>query len=374
MNEVKINKGKILIYRVFDIGEEINLAHLETILKEKASTNPERFKLTRDPKQAIIISDAPLSLGLKQETVLVNGSPYTFDIIAKVWAYGTLSLTLQYTIPEGTSWQTLVELSNHFETCLSIDLIAKELARDFTQTAKSSMKKTNEWDTFEDYVIYFLEKIDGMDNPILLKDKVDIAALILAEPKEALSDSIKKSVFEMSYQYSNSDMAVIDWNSALVIEPSGSMDVPDVIEFALNQLLEMRFYDDLLDSKLAKLYNSIENKKSSILSDQYSELAKEAGQTYLEMSEIIETIENSFKVVGDFYLATIFRAASTRFRFKDWLNNINSKLSNLAEVSKLLQGEVHARRAQYSEIIIIVLIAFELLPALFKLFTSSTAQ
>ena len=175
----------------------------------------------------------------------------------------------------------------------------------------------------------------------------------------------------MTFQYSKNDMAVVDWNSALVIEPSGSMDLPDVIEFALTQLLEMRFYDDLLDQKLATLYSSIENKSSGLFNDPYSNLAKEAGQTYIELSEIIETIENSFKVVGDFYLATIFRAASSRFRFNDWLNNINSKLGNLAEVSKVLQGEIHARRAQASEIIIIVLIAFELLPVVFKLFSKT---
>jgi ribosomal protein L18E len=366
MSNLSIEKGKILIYRVFDIGEEINLSKLENLIQEKS----ERFKLNRDSKKAIIISDAPLGVSLGEEKIEIASQSYSFDVSAKVWTYGTLSITLQFSIPSSFSWSQLVELSQIFENASSIDQFAKNKAREFTQTATPAMKKTNEWDTYEDYVIYFVEKINGIENLKELKDSADIPALILAEPKEDLSDNIKKNVHEMTFQYSKNDMAVVDWNSALVIEPSGSMDLPDVIEFALTQLLEMRFYDDLLDQKLATLYSSIENKSSGILNDPYSKLAKEAGQTYIELSEIIETIENSFKVVGDFYLATIFRAASSRFRFNDWLNNINSKLGNLAEVSKVLQGEIHARRAQASEIIIIVLIAFELLPALFKLFST----
>lgn len=363
---LSISKGKILIYRVFDIGEEINLAIVENLLKEQSIS--ERFKLTRNPKQAIIINDVPLSIHLGEMGILFQDKNYNFSIIGKLWSYGTISMCFQFDIPTGTTWNDLIKLASIFESTEHLDLVAKTKARDFTMQISSAMKKTNEWSTFEDYVIYFFEKIDGLgDDALALLNLVDIPSLILAENVENLSDSMKKNVLEYTYQYAKTDLSIIDWNSALVIEPNGSMDVPDIIEFALNQLLEMRYYDDLLDDKLAALYNSIESKKKSLLSDQFSNLAEEAAQRYLELSEIIETIENSFKVVGDFYLATIFRAASNRFRFKDWLSNINSKLSNFAEVSKLLQGEVHARRTQLSEIIVILLIAFEVIPAIYKM-------
>lgn len=363
---LSINKGKILIYRVFDIGEEINLASVENLLKEQSIS--ERYKLTRNPKQAIIINDAPLSLHLGEVEIQFQDRKFTFTIIGKLWSYGTISMCFQFEIPTGTNWNELIKLSSLLEQSDQLDLVAKTRAREFTGQISSCMKKTNEWGTFEDYVIYFLENIDGLgDNAYTLLEKADVPSLILAENVENLSDNMKKNVLEYTYQYAKTDLSVIDWNSALVIEPSGSMDIPDIIEFALNQLLEMRYYDDLLDDKLGKLYNSIENKKRSLLSDQYSNLAEEAAQRYLELSEIIETIENSFKVVGDFYLATIFRAASNRFRFKDWLSNINSKLSNFAEVSKVLQGEVHARRTQLSEIIVILLIGFEVIPAIYKM-------
>jgi hypothetical protein len=43
---------------------------------------------------------------------------------------------------------------------------------------------------------------------------------------------------------------VIDWNAAVVIEPDGSRDIPDILELASAQLLEFRYYDDLVDREM----------------------------------------------------------------------------------------------------------------------------
>ena len=162
-------------------------------------------------------------------------------------------------------------------------------------------------------------------------------------------------------------MAVINWNSALIIEPSGSHDIPDVIEFALCQLLEMRYYDDVLDEKLNSLYNALEKKRLGLFESYAEKLSQDAAQKYLEISDTIESVENSLKVVGDFYLAKIFRATSSRFRFRDWQESVDKKLSNLAEISKLLASEINERRNRTLEIIVIALISIEVLPYLIQL-------
>jgi hypothetical protein len=227
----------------------------------------------------------------------------------------------------------------------------------------------NQWDTFEDYITFFIEEFSDPElRPSELPLKVEIPNLLLAEKKGNLSLKLKNKILENTFQYFDDDLVVVDWNSALVVEPSGSMDVPLVIEFALNQLLEMRYYDDLLDEKLSRLYSSVTGKKRGVFSNQYSELAEEAGQIYLEISEIIENVENSFKTVGDFYLATIFRETSKRFRYEDWTKSINEKLNNLAEISKLLHSEVNESRNHSLEIIIIILIAIEVIPFVYGLF------
>lgn len=364
--EIKVKKGKILVYRVFDIGSEIDLDKVEGLFEDKKLK--ERFKLDRKHNMSLIISSSPVSVQLGAFNIKLEDKMVSAELIAKVWHFGTVSMCFQIPIQENTSWPDLVRTAGWLEKDEELEKFAREKAKQFQNDIKTAIPVLTEWTINEDYVTYFIQELDGLNTPLSsLPEKIDIPALILAESREILSDSMKKSILENQFQYSTDDLVVVDWNSALVIEPSGSMDVPLVIEFALNQLLEMRYYDDLLDQRLNTLYNEVVGRKKGLFSNKYSQLAEEASQIYLEISEIVENVENSFKTVGDFYLATIFRASSKRFRFDDWQRSINDKLGNLAEVSKLLHSEVNESRNQTMEMIIVILIAIEVVPFVYNL-------
>lgn len=364
--QIRIKKGSILVYRVFDIGSEIDLDKVELLLQDKRLK--ERFKLDRKHNMSLIISNSPVSVQLGAVEIKIEETFVKAELIAKVWHFGTVSLCFQIPIPEDTTWPDLVKTANWLENDQGIEEVANIHAKNFQADIREAIPTLNEWKINEDYVTYFIQELSGYEGRLEdLREHVDIPALILAEPKDLLSDFIKQNILEHSYQYFKDDLVVVDWNSALVVEPNGSMDVPLVIEFALNQLLELRYYDDILDQRLNTLYNEVVGRKKGLLSNKYSRLAEDASQMYLEISEIVENVENSFKTVGDFYLASIFRATSKRFRFDDWKKSINEKLGNLAEVSKLLHSEVNESRNQVMEIIIILLIAFEATPLIFSL-------
>ncbi len=364
--EVKVKRGKILVYRVFDIGSEVDLDKVEALFEDKKLK--ERFKLDRKHNMSLIISSSPVSVQLGNFDIKLVDESVSAELIAKVWHFGTVSLCFQIPIKEGTSWPELIKIASWIENDAEIEIFAREKAKEFQTDIRTAISVPSDWATHEDYVTYFIQEFEGPVGELTtLPEKIDIPALILAEPRELLSDSMKKSILENQFQYSKDDLVVADWNSALVVDPSGSMDVPLVIEFALNQLLEMRYYDDLLDQRLNTLYNEVVGRKKGLFSNKYSRLAEEASQIYLEISEIVENVENSFKTVGDFYLATIFRASSKRFRFDDWQRSINDKLGNLAEVSRLLHSEVNESRNQTMEMIIVVLIAIEVIPFVYNL-------
>ena len=129
--------------------------------------------------------------------------------------------------------------------------------------------------------------------------KADIAALILAESKDELSSQTKNHILEHALQYSKSDLAVVDWNSALLVDSEMPQDVADTIEFCLTHLLVMRHYDSLLDDKLSSLYDSLEARHNSLfrkmLSNFYSRMEEDSAQKYIEFSEFITRVENSLK-------------------------------------------------------------------------------
>jgi hypothetical protein len=187
---------------------------------------------------------------------------------------------------------------------------------------------------------------------------------MLGEATHPLAEKTRTAMKAHSFQYWAHDLTVLDWNSALVVEPSGVMDVPDVVEFALTHLIELRYYDDLLDDKLGDLYDAISRSERTIFRTNYARLSREASALFMDITEFIERVENSLKVIGDFYLATIFRATVGRLRLHEWEENVTRKLQLLARVSELLSAQATAHHGHLLEWIVILLIAFEIVWAL----------
>jgi len=362
MSQNTIKKGRILVYRVYDIGEEIDLEKAEKILQQE-TTERAKFRLKKINQTDVIVSNDPLRVSLGNYSYTDGSLLFNYEVSAKIWEFGTLSLTFDYTIPEGTTIDQLRMLSDQIQNYEILDIFARGKARELANQIKGSMAKINDWEVNEDYMLYFIENFatDYADASLILQEE-DVAALILNEDKNLLAAQIKERIYSTKLQYYKNDLAVIDWNSAFIIEPTGSMDIPDVIEFALNQLLEMRYYDDLLDKKLKDIYSAVELKEMNIFSSRYTDLALEAGQKYIEIAEIVESVENSLKVIGDLYHSTVFRTASNKFRFSDWQGSIDNKLDNMAELCKLLLDNITSKRSHILELIIIALISIELIP------------
>jgi hypothetical protein len=364
---VQIKRGSILVYRVFDVAEEVNLSKVEELVKTEVS---QRLKFTRSTRQAVIMRNAPVALNLGGLTDFAN--PYSSgktEAFAKIWDYGVITIQFQIPINPGTRWEELIQLAAKLEQDTLLDEAARFRAQEVVNLIKPALRDSHNWHEFEDYAVFLLEEIEGIKKSAELLEQVDIARLLVAETSVMLADRAKKSIMEGTYQYSDQDLTVIDWNSALVVEPSGSKDVPEVIEFALTHLMEMRYYDSLLDQKLTVIYDSIEESRSRFFSNRFTSLSRESSARYIEFSEFIERVDNSFKVVGDFYLARIFRAAGEKMRIPEWEENITRKINLFSNLSELLQGEVNVNRSLWLEITIVVLILFEIITTFTKITT-----
>ncbi len=367
MANVTIGRGRIIVYRIFDVADEIDLVKAE----ELAKTTPHgasRLTITRSTGHALIVRNAPITLTVSADSVRLGSESVTAELFARVWDYGVVSMQFHLPIPAGTSWEELVHLAAMAEDDNDFDELALRRTGDLVHTLSEATKDAHDPLGVEDYVVYLLERIDGVQNPAEFLSSVDVAALILGEPAEKISSRIRSAILENAYSYSERDLAVVDWNSAVLIEPDGSRDVADILEFAATHLMEFRYFDDLLDERLEKLYDSLEHRHSiwSFFRNDYDRLVHEASSLYLEFSDYVERVNNSLKFVGDFYLATIFRSAVRRFNLPEWEESLNRKLTALARISEVVQGEINARRSTLLEIIVVVLILVELLSTILR--------
>ena len=95
-------------------------------------------------------------------------------------------------------------------------------------------------------------------------------------------------------------------------------------------------------------------------------MAKDAALFYIEISDIKEKIINSLKVTGDVHYAKIYRIALERLRLKDWNQSVEEKLDNLKEIALIFQNEVDHRRSLILEVTVVLLIAVEVLPFVYR--------
>ena len=81
---------------------------------------------------------------------------------------------------------------------------------------------------------------------------------------------------------------------------------------------------------------------------------------------MIERLENAVKIIGDFYLARLYRSALRRFRLPAWQQTVLRKQKLLAEVNGLLNDAADVRRSELLELTIILLILWEILYAFLR--------
>ena len=81
---------------------------------------------------------------------------------------------------------------------------------------------------------------------------------------------------------------------------------------------------------------------------------------------VVERAENALKLIGDLYLARVHAAASERFYLREWEASINRKLDIVEDFYQLLTDRVRNTQSHTLELIIILLILFEIMMAIFR--------
>lgn len=360
-------KAQILCYRVFDVAEEIDLERARQLVSEESR----RLKLGREGSQYLELPNPPLTVDLGKRLLGLKAGATTVEAQARVYDHGAMSVQLRVPVPPGTALEALIPLADELYDTPAVERLCKEIAEALRQAMGPAIQDPHLWDQNEDYTVLFAERLAGNPSAEELLARPELSNLLLGEAHGArLSLREREEVTQHHFSYTDQDLAVIDWNSAFVLEPSGSMDIPDILEITNAQLLELRYYDDLLDAQLRGIYDEIGAKKAKrygvFQRSPYKALARRVLATVLEMSEFIERVENSLKIVGDFYLAKVYEGALRRLRIRAWQDSVTRKQSILGNVYQLLKGEVDTERSLTLEVTIVVLIIGELLLAVFS--------
>ncbi len=366
----RVANGEVWIYRMFDVADAIDLAKAEGLAAAPAG----RLAMeSAGSATALEFPRAPVHVSLGQRPVPLPSGQRSAETSAHVFDYGVVSVRYRVAIPPGTSLSDLVPLAGELlgGPTAALDAAARAHAEEVAAALGGALEKPHTWEGLESYHVFFVRAFEG--GPVTaarLVAEAPVGALLLGETGAVrLSDAERQDVLSHQFSYLETDLAVIHWNSALVVEPSGVEDVPDLLEFATAHLLELRFYDALLDRELHRLYDDLEGGGgviANVVLRKYRRLQRRTAALLLELSEMIERLENAVKIVGDFYLARVYQAAVKRFRLASWQETVLRKQKLVAEVNDLTGDAADTNRSELMEMVVILLIAYEVAAAIMK--------
>ncbi|MBI5546600.1 MAG: hypothetical protein HY901_22180 [Deltaproteobacteria bacterium] len=360
-----VEQGFLFAYRMYDVADEIDLEKAVALSKQAAT----RLKLSREGSQYLEMPNPPVAFLLGHRPLALKAGALSAEVVARLFDHGAVSIQLQLPIAPGTSLGDLAALTDEIYSSAGVDLLARQEAEALSKSIAGAFTKPHFWEGSEDYHVIFIDRFQTQPLGEEILAQGNLARLILGETGKALSEHEQWDVTKHAFSYFADDLAVVDWNAAFVYEPSGSRDIPDLLEIATAQLLELRYYDDVLDRELGRLYDTMEKKRhffASVFRSKYGDLRREVMVLMLEIAEFTERVENSLKVIGDFYLARVYRAAVRRFRVPAWQESVDRKEGLVRQIYELLHGEAEHGRMFLLELTVVILIAFEIVMALFK--------
>jgi hypothetical protein len=212
----------------------------------------------------------------------------------------------------------------------------------------------------EAYTVFFLDSPlktgDGASaraEDWFTSNRREVAALLAQEPNplELSAQEVEEST-ERHLSYYEDDLAVVDWDAALIVQDASQRDeMLYVLELANLQLAELEAYDRILDRSLERSYRDLSNRTRRAS----GELMKELREIRIDLARFNDELLNITKFFGDWHLARFYEAISSRFHLGDWHRTVDDKLKTLDDLYQLLNQDRLNRVMLWLEVTIVLL-------------------
>ncbi len=364
--------GRLFLYVAFDWGEGVDLEQARRLVPDASrslafasrSRTPPSIAF-RPPPLRFRLDPVPLPLpGLAKDTRAV--------VVATVFNFAAVGVAMH--LPFRLTRAELVTLAGHLAdpaTAVPIVQEARLAVWPLYEKLLSSIQKP-QWneDLWEEYFVFQFQPGAPLKPADLLASGQAAwpAALVRLEDQPLCADEVKEAL-HLHLRYGMNDLFVPDWAAAVLLDDEQeAAETLQAIEFANLQLLEYRHIDDRLDQLMSRAQDLLGSAARSRWPfwRRHDAGVRHLGELRVEAAALFERTGNVLKLVGDQYLARVYRLLASRFHLKEWERNIQRKLEAVEGVYEVLSDQTAAFRTEFLEIIVIALIAVEIVLAIFR--------
>ena len=349
--------AKLFVYRIIDIADDIDVKRLKDRLKE-LELRP--LRLNYFTPAYLNYTTPPVEMS--EKTWHFSPTKATVITQVKFYSLGTVTITYELMI-HGKDHKDIFSKSR---AILNTSQEFEEKTKEIAKRSKELLEKELGIKTYEgfveDYAILWIQDrfsqqgVNGLKGPI---------AQFLRNEEAELSEYEIREALRYHFSYTPNDLTVVDWDRAVTIGKNPEDDVWDVLEYTNMQLLEMRYYDHELDKRITEIYEFSKERRVPIIGFYHMyNMMKKTLEIYVDFSAVEDRITNFLRLTGDEYLSRVYIAASQRLNMRSTQESLKERLVDTKELYEMLSAEASAIRAEILEVIIILLIAFEIIFAL----------
>lgn len=358
----KVEEGTCRALFAYDVGYGIDLDHVERLVSDEK--HRERVRQTRRVPEYFEFSPLPVSITREIGPISLGDFLTRPTIEMTLYDFGAVSV--EFSIPLVCPISALVDLSSALWDNQALLSASRDAVETLVREIVDAIDRPSVSAIVEDYVVYQVAKTGGgvTTREVVDKCRSALARIISAEDVE-LSQQQQEDVLSGRISFGSEDVSFIDWHAAILFNADAE-DVLAVLEYVNVEMLEMRFLDDQLDRSLAEGYKLTRQRRWWLRTAFRADLSRVA-ELQLDGVSMFEGVNNAIKLLGDQYLARVYRLATERMHLNDWDASVIRKLEALDSIYGKMSDLQSAQRSETLEWIIILLIAFEIVITLVTL-------
>lgn len=356
-SEIHVTGASVLVTRLYDVAYAIDL----NVVAELADAHPTRLRLERARARSISYMEPPVDLDLGRATVDIAGTSVDVSCGARVFDFGAVRVSYGLEVNDAP-WARFLETVNDLEGLMdTAEPWSEDLDR-VLDLIRPAIEKPSSSGIEIDHTFVSTRGFTPPLGSADIMERVDLVPMLTGE-LEALSEPARREVLSRTLTYYEDDLVVIGATRSFIVEPEGEPDVADVLGVAHAQLLELRYYDQLLARELIHMHDRIGQTRHGIgvlARRRYANLARSLYALHAEITSVSERIDNALVVTDDVYLARVYESALAQHRVPSWSAGVHRSLELVRDAYTALNDQATSARAEYLEIAIVLLIAIDI--------------
>jgi hypothetical protein len=350
-----IRNGLCFALFAYDAARSIKLEEAERRVHE--ATERQTIPHKRRAPSYFEYQPPPLRISEQSQPINIGRFSARADVDLVIYDFGAVAVS--YSFPIAGRFADLLPLSEELYDNESLLSDSRLRVHDFLKVIGDAALQASLAPVVEDYVIFHIESFaEPFDaKQFCVANGLQIAQILRAE-RQTLSTEEIEDALAAKISFGTEDLTIVDWNAALLIDREGE-DVRAVLGFANVELLEMRYLDQKLDRALDHVYDTLLRPSLNLprIFGYYGTASRRIAELQIDNAILFEGVNNTLKLLGDQYLARVYRLVNKRFHLDEWDTSIIRKLQTLESIYEKITGQATNRRMEVLEWVIILLIA-----------------